>query len=322
MVVCGACAPSAGPAQTAFDAGPNLSSASCLIDEQCPAGMVCEGCPTGDKTCVPGCRLDAQCPKAMVCSGTVLCTSCPCAPGWCDLDPCRDVDGDGYVPTTDTPASCPGKQQGDCDDARAWAHPGAREVCATGLDEDCDGKTDARDDECRACSSGQSYCSTSRNCGLGSTCERGCCEACAVPPAAACDAGQCSLPGGLDSQTGCVLAPVCGACGGCPKNLAPVCGLNGATYDNACLAAAAGTQVLYAGECLYGEQASCRAEAFDCLGTQYCRGADGGEGLCTKLGHCTADADCAEAVRETVLCEDGGIAALACSNLRCVARCP
>lgn len=304
------------------DAGTDSLPTSCVADEQCPAGMVCEGCVLGDKTCVPGCRVDAQCPANMVCSGKVLCTECPCPPGWCDLDPCRDVDGDGFVPTDDAAASCPGKQKGDCDDARAWIHPGAREVCATGLDEDCDGKTDARDDECRVCGSGQSSCSTSRNCGLGWTCERGCCETCAVPPQAVCDAGQCSLPGGVDPDTGCQRAPVCGACDACPSTRSPVCGFNGATYDNACLATAAGTQVLYAGECLSGEQTSCRANAFDCLGNQYCRGADAGVGLCTKLGHCAVDVDCAEAVRATVLCPNGSVAALACRDLRCAAVCP
>ena len=37
------------------------------------------------------------------------------------------LDGDGYTP-----------EQGDCDDLRAWVHPGAAELC-DGIDGDCDG---------------------------------------------------------------------------------------------------------------------------------------------------------------------------------------
>jgi hypothetical protein len=316
------CAPATGPDQASFDGGTDPLSTTCVADEQCPAGMVCEGCPIGDKTCLPGCRVDAQCPKGMVCSGTVLCTTCPCAPGWCDLDPCRDVDGDGYAPTTDANVSCPGKQLGDCDDARAWAHPGLREVCWNGVDDDCDGQTDLRDNECQACTSGQTQCSASQHCGARQTCERGCCETCALQGPATCAAGQCSLPGGIDPVTGCARPEVCGDCSACPNTPTPVCGLNGATYFNGCYAVAAGTQVLYGGECLRAEQQWCQGDAFQCLsGQQYCRGDAAGDGRCTRFGSCVQDSDCAKAVRETVLCADGSVAPLACSNLRCVAVC-
>lgn len=319
----GACGPTAAPANGNPDGGEQLLVTTCVADSQCPAGMVCEGCTATDQTCVPGCREDAQCPTNMRCNAAVLCTQCPCAPGWCDLDPCRDVDGDGYAPTTDDAVSCPGKQKGDCDDARPQVNPGLPEVCANGLDDDCDGQWDSQDDACRVCDSNQRSCSVNRSCGAGSMCDRGCCEACAAPSDPQCDPGLCVLPGGVNPDTGCALASVCGDCKSCPATVSRVCGLNGATYDNACLAEAAGTQVLYGGSCYAGEQQRCTAE-WECQGAQYCRDAatDGGfEGRCTKLHTCVQDVDCAKAVPETVLCPDGGIAPLGCEVLRCVTRC-
>ncbi len=40
-----------------------------------------------------------------------------------------DGDGDGYTPAG-----------GDCDDTKASVHPGAKEICGDGIDQDCDGK--------------------------------------------------------------------------------------------------------------------------------------------------------------------------------------
>lgn len=323
MLVLSACLPAQAPVGDGPDAGGVPLESVCETDAHCSAGMVCEGCGGTGKTCLPGCRVDAQCPTNMKCNAMVLCTECPCAPGWCDLDPCRDVDGDGYVPTTDTAVQCPGKLRGDCDDTRKLVNPGQPEVCANGLDDDCDGLPDARDDACRTCGSGQRYCSSNRNCGQNATCDRGCCEACVTPPDPVCDAGQCVLSAGVNPDTGCFLPTVCGDCSACPGTVSRVCGLNGATYDNACLAQAAGTQVLYAGACLVGEQQRCTGPE-ECNGSQYCRDAatDGGfDGRCTKLYTCVQDDDCALAVRETALCPDGGIAPLGCSGLRCVTRC-
>lgn len=332
VLVLSGCPAGGLPANSPQDSGTELLGNTCAADSQCPAGMVCEGCGGGGggegegKTCVPGCREKAQCPATMTCNPNVLCTECPCPPGWCDLDPCRDVDGDGFAPVTEGPLQCPGKKTGDCDDARKTAFPGAVEVCANGVDDDCDGKSDARDDDgvCRTCGPSQSYCSTSRNCGLGARCERGCCETCGTPPAPTCDAGQCVLPGGLEPDTGCQVAPVCADCSGCPTTVAYVCGLNGVTYQNACLARAAGTQALYAGQCLTGEQYRCTGQ-FDCFGNQYCRDTSPDAGVdlrCTRLNTCVHDVDCELAVRGTVLCPDGGgVAPLGCDNFRCVTRC-
>ncbi len=62
-----------------------------------------------------------------------------------------DADGDGYASEDAAPvALCnpgPGyvSARGDCDDTEALVYPGAAEVCVDGLDNDCDGLTDADD---------------------------------------------------------------------------------------------------------------------------------------------------------------------------------
>jgi hypothetical protein len=65
----------------------------------------------------------------------------------------RDADGDTYGDPTVTQQRCgPGSgyiaRAGDCDDTRAAVRPGATEVCANGLDDDCNGLRDCADSVC------------------------------------------------------------------------------------------------------------------------------------------------------------------------------
>ena len=58
-----------------------------------------------------------------------------------------DRDGDGYGVTAEAVSSCAGVYEyvpdpGDCDDTRDDIHPGARDYCDDGLDNDCDGIVD------------------------------------------------------------------------------------------------------------------------------------------------------------------------------------
>ena len=314
---CGGAVPGEQLTATGIDAGPPRES-SCAADTDCPTGMLCEGCGDGFMTCVPGCRTDAQCGANFICSHQVQCLSCPCPSGYCDLDPCRDLDGDGFAAALT--GTCPGKSIGDCNDGLATVHPGGRERCANGQDDDCDGKRDARDDECRdTCDPGFGFCSSSLYCGTQRYCDRGCCEACVPVADPLCGPAQCLLPGGLDGD-GCRLPAVCGACQSCSTSYEPVCGRNFATYANACLAAAAGTTVMHDGECSRGEGFTCEGEG-DCYSNQFCRDFGDGGLHCARIGTCSVDADC-DAVTSVVPCADAGLADWVCRGDRCAAVCP
>lgn len=313
-----ACGPLPGPANSelmATDAGPPRSSA-CATDGDCSKGMICEGCPDGFFTCVPGCREDAQCGANMICNTQVQCLSCPCPSGYCDLDPCRDLDGDGYA-ALET-GVCPGKQVGDCNDGAPSVHPGAREVCANGQDDDCDGRRDARDDACRDSCTGSRFCAYSYYCGSNAWCDRGCCEFCADVVTPTCSPGQCLTETGLDAN-GCRQAPRCTACPTCSNDYAPVCGKNFATYTNECWALAAGTTVLHTGPCARNEGARCEGPN-ECPYGQYCRDL-GTSKQCTLAGSCSVDADC-RYVTQVVSCGDAGVASYVCRNERCSPQCP
>jgi hypothetical protein len=62
-----------------------------------------------------------------------------------------DNDGDGYGLTGKSRCLCSAErkytatQAGDCDDSNAMIHPGANEICAGGVDEDCDGLKEKED---------------------------------------------------------------------------------------------------------------------------------------------------------------------------------
>jgi hypothetical protein len=332
--VCVACGPIGAPAvaqQLRADAG----SDACALDVDCPDGMVCAGCDDGSpRQCVPGCREDQQCGVDRVCVRSVLCTQCPCPPGWCDLDPCLDADGDGYIPNPDLSISCPGKLRGDCDDSNSSVFPGAREQCHNWVDDDCNGKRDGADPACQAqCDPGVYTCNGPWDCyGAGEqTCDRGCCIACPSLTPPACTPGQCLLGGGLDPQTGCSLPLVCGDCSSCPTTVALICATNGSTYNNACLMEAAQGTEAHDGGCVRGEGLSCNGYVVGtrgpCAWGQYCRDTCPGKALClvedlrcTDVGVCEQDQDC-PAGNSPSLC-DGGVASEHCVDHACVASCP
>jgi len=105
---------------------------------------------------------------------------------------------------------------------------------------------------------------TGVTCGVGSFCKR--------------DDGVCSE----DAEGVCTRIPM-----SCPTTIAPVCGCDGTTFDNACLAAAAGVGVLHTGVCEGG--AACGGSAGDTCGDdQFCKHADGAcapdaEGVCALI---------------------------------------
>lgn len=322
LVACGGVEPRGATADAGLGAG-------CGVDADCPAGMVCEGCADGsDRQCVPGCRERSQCGANQLCSLSVACFTCPCAPGWCVVDPCHDFDGDGYVPTRSATLVCPGKQKGDCDDADPRVNPAAVERCADGVDDDCDGKIDQADPQCRACLPTERRCNLATDCGPSRTCDRGCCVACPAVARPGCEPGECLLPGGVDPKSGCFLDSVCGPCASCPPLSQPLCGATFATYGNECYLRAAGVALLHPGACAAGE-------GLDCTGAQpntqgpcpwgtWCRavGPAKAQLTCLKAGTCDADADCPAGLQGTAFCSDGTVAPLVCEGHRCRARCP
>lgn len=312
------------------------SQSGCASDPDCPSGMICEGCPNGTKSCIPGCRENKQCDKDFLCAGGVSCLTCPCPPGWCQRDPCLDWDLDGYVQSKDPSVLCPGKLPGDCNDLNGNINPGRKEACGNNVDDNCDGKYDWQTPECGGCASGLSKCTGAFSCGaLGtlycaaSATGNGCCERCAAPKVPNCPAGQSLSPGGTDPATGCAKDYTCVQSAACPSISAPVCGENFATYENECFAQVAGKRVLHTGSCLPGEGFSCdfkpvgTTQACGPTGQLYCRNVNPNnnppEQRCTKRGVCVDDWDC-PAGNAPARC-DGGVATERCVNHACVAQC-
>ena len=309
LAACGA-----GGARAVFEAGDAgaLDTGACALDADCPSGMTCERCSTGGPfVCVPGCRDDAACGPLRRCFHDIACSTCPCPSGWCDLDPCRDADGDGFAAARE--GSCP-LPIGDCDDLRAAVHPGVLERCGNGLDDDCDGRVDVSA-QCRADCQRQ-VCTNALYCPQGQGCQLGCCEACPAVASPTCGAGEC-LVGGGTSSTGCALAGTCVACD-CSADVRPVCGVDFGTYENDCWRARAGVDLLHDGPCSAREGLDCVVDG-DCFGDQFCRGTDAGA-RCSLRGTCSVDADCLK-VRGVVACGDAGAARLRCEALRCVPHC-
>jgi hypothetical protein len=123
------------------------SSSSSVACAQ-PAGAIADGsdCDDRDAAVHPG--ADEWCNGYDDdCDGTVDESSAVDASTWY-----ADLDGDGYGDPANTSVACSqpplsSTDNTDCDDSQASVHPGAEEVWYDGIDQDCDGNDNDRDED-------------------------------------------------------------------------------------------------------------------------------------------------------------------------------
>ena len=283
--------PAPGPGECGVD--PTRDVLDCQAYDGCPSGVAPgEACEDGD-CCPPG----YYCAKPLGnCDGPGVCAAIPemCTR---ELNPVCGCDGETYsnpciaaangvnisrmgacddepVEGCDDNADCPRgtfcrKEEGACDaigeciDRPAFCPEIFDPVCG------CDGQTYGN--ACDAASAGVSVdhvgtcedkpaegCADNADCPRGTFCEK---------QEGACDAvGECA-----DRPEACVAL------------FDPVCGCDGQTYSNACMAASVGVSVDYVGECVDEPDESCDDNA-DCPRGTYCQKR---EGACDAAGECT-----------------------------------
>ncbi len=146
-----------GGPDAGFDAGPDagFDGGRCTRDLDCDDGLFCNG----QERCVAG-RCVAGAPIGCDDGNPCTVNTCDNRTRSCDTT-IRDRDGDGAAD-----ALCGGT---DCNDMNARVHPGAREVCDNGIDDDCNGLLDcanpvcARDPTCAMCLPRETNCSDGRD---------------------------------------------------------------------------------------------------------------------------------------------------------------
>jgi hypothetical protein len=283
--------PAADAAPPPVDAaGPFCPAALCAVGTRCceslrrcmPAGVLCpdeapdagpagcvtsSDCATGDECVFP----EAACARSGVCADRIAC-----------LRP-------------ETFCACTGVTYAGCRPDRPTLARGACEAAA-------DAGVDAGDSFCAraTCPTGSRCCEAARACiPMGALCIN------APPDAgpAACTANAQCRAGSWCEGAGCGTAGTCTLLGDtCPAEVAPVCGCDGRTYTNDCIANLNGVRVASRGACPAADAGvpdsgvrdsgvtACRANG-DCATGSYCAGDGcGTAGACAaRPGGCTAE---------------------------------